>query len=284
MTIIIFAIVASIGVTGFLAAEWFQPFMVSIGAEPNWPTWLFVMTWAVFWIGYFLPTFIANARGHRNALAIFGTNLLLGWSFMFWVVALVWSLLATDNKADAFAVDHREYGSPVRGGQLSRLVLVLYVFIVGGFAVLATIYAFSGDESSVASSSAATAKASKAAFDLAPGERIEPIPQAKFDQPKTKIEINKNDTRRVKAEQDAAFDKDKLPTAIANLSGYDSETRRTMELACTLQRGEGPVAYGACLNRQIASLQRSLGIPILIGHDGETRQTTTPASEHFHFE
>ena len=256
MTIIIFAIVASIGVTGFLAAERLQPFMVSIGAEPNWPTWLFVMTWAVFWISYFLPTFIANARGHRNALAIFGTNLLLGWSFIFWVVALVWSLLAIDNKADAFAVDHREYGSPVRGGQLSRLVLVLYVFIVGGFAVLATIYAFSGDESSVASSSAATAKASKAAFDLAPGDRIEPIPQAKFDQPKTKIEINRKDTRRVKAEQGAALDKDKLPTAIPNLSGYDSETRQLMELACVSHKVLGPVLYSECLNGQIASLRK----------------------------
>jgi hypothetical protein len=52
-----------------------------------------------------------------------------------------------------------------------------------------------------------------------------------------------------------------LPTTIPNLSGYDSETRHTMELACGAEKLNGPVAYGTCLNRQIASLQRSPGIP-----------------------
>jgi hypothetical protein len=47
---------------------------------------------------------------------------------------------------------------------------------------------------------------------------------------------------------------------IPNLSGYDSETRQTMELACVTEKMRGPVAYGACLNRQTASLQRSPGI------------------------
>jgi len=39
--------------------------------------------------------FIALARGHRNAVAITAVNILLGWTFVGWVVALVWSL--TDN-------------------------------------------------------------------------------------------------------------------------------------------------------------------------------------------
>jgi hypothetical protein len=42
---------------------------------------------------YFLPTIIAAVRGKRNAAAIFALNLLLGWTFVFWVVALVWSLM-----------------------------------------------------------------------------------------------------------------------------------------------------------------------------------------------
>ena len=46
-------------------------------------------------------------------------------------------------------------------------------------------------------------------------------------------------------------------TTIPNLSGYDGETRRTMELACVSEKTRGPVVYGACLNRQIASLQKS---------------------------
>jgi len=47
------------------------------------------------------------------------------------------------------------------------------------------------------------------------------------------------------------------PTTVPNLGGYDSETRQTIELACSVERIRGPVAYGACLNRQIASLQNS---------------------------
>jgi Superinfection immunity protein len=41
---------------------------------------------------YFLPTVIANIRRHRERTAIFILNLLLGWSFVGWVAALVWSL------------------------------------------------------------------------------------------------------------------------------------------------------------------------------------------------
>jgi hypothetical protein len=64
-----------------------------------------------------------------------------------------------------------------------------------------------------------------------------------------------------------------LPKTIPNLSGYDSETRQTIQLACIGEKTRGPVAYSACLNQQIASLQRSPGIPNLSGYDSETRQT-----------
>lgn len=42
--------------------------------------------------GYFLPTIIATLRNHRNAGAIVAVNVLLGWTFIGWVVALVWSM------------------------------------------------------------------------------------------------------------------------------------------------------------------------------------------------
>ncbi|SOZ17163.1 surface-adhesin E family protein [Cupriavidus taiwanensis] len=64
-----------------------------------------------------------------------------------------------------------------------------------------------------------------------------------------------------------------LPASIPNLSNYDNETRRTIELACISERSNGPVAYGACLNRQIAALQGSPGIPNLSGYDNEVRRT-----------
>ncbi|WP_082444965.1 superinfection immunity protein [Chryseobacterium hispalense] len=42
---------------------------------------------------YFLPTFVAYAKKHSNAEAIFTINLLLGWSLIGWLAALVWALL-----------------------------------------------------------------------------------------------------------------------------------------------------------------------------------------------
>ena len=42
---------------------------------------------------YFLPTIIAVARKRPNALAIFLLNFFLGWTFIGWVVALVWSVM-----------------------------------------------------------------------------------------------------------------------------------------------------------------------------------------------
>lgn len=41
---------------------------------------------------YFVPTVFAFSRGHRNATAIFLLNLLLGWTFLGWVVALIWAV------------------------------------------------------------------------------------------------------------------------------------------------------------------------------------------------
>ena len=42
---------------------------------------------------YFLPTLIAFLRQHKNKLAIFLLNLLLGWIVLGWVVSLVWSVI-----------------------------------------------------------------------------------------------------------------------------------------------------------------------------------------------
>ena len=42
---------------------------------------------------YFMPTFIAFLRQHKNKLVIFLLNLLLGWTVLGWVVSLVWSVM-----------------------------------------------------------------------------------------------------------------------------------------------------------------------------------------------
>jgi hypothetical protein len=41
---------------------------------------------------YFFPTGVAILRSKSNTLAIFALNLLLGWSVIGWVFALVWAL------------------------------------------------------------------------------------------------------------------------------------------------------------------------------------------------
>ena len=40
---------------------------------------------------YFIPAIVAKVRDHHNFLAILMLNLLLGWSFIGWVVALIWA-------------------------------------------------------------------------------------------------------------------------------------------------------------------------------------------------
>lgn len=46
---------------------------------------------------YFLPTIVAGNHHHRNKSAIAVLNFFLGWTFIGWVVAMIWA--CTDNRA-----------------------------------------------------------------------------------------------------------------------------------------------------------------------------------------
>lgn len=48
---------------------------------------------------YFVPTMVAFKKKHLNKTAILLLNLFLGWTFVGWVVALVWSVKKTDKPA-----------------------------------------------------------------------------------------------------------------------------------------------------------------------------------------
>jgi len=48
---------------------------------------------------YFCPSLIAGIKHHRNLSALFALNLLLGWTVIGWVAALVWSLMNQDKPA-----------------------------------------------------------------------------------------------------------------------------------------------------------------------------------------
>ena len=42
-------------------------------------------------IAYFIPWMVAAIRGHNSSPAILVTNLLLGWTGLGWVIALIWA-------------------------------------------------------------------------------------------------------------------------------------------------------------------------------------------------
>ena len=52
---------------------------------------LYFIGFIISLIIYFVPTVIAIHRGHRNKVAIINLNIFVGWSFIGWAVALVWS-------------------------------------------------------------------------------------------------------------------------------------------------------------------------------------------------
>ena len=47
---------------------------------------------------YFLPFAIAKYRKHHQSDAILLTNLLLGWTAIGWIAALIWSATATEGR------------------------------------------------------------------------------------------------------------------------------------------------------------------------------------------
>jgi Superinfection immunity protein len=54
---------------------------------------------------YFIPTIVAAIRRHQNAEAILVLNLFLGWTFIGWVLALVWACTNNCEHKKAPATD-----------------------------------------------------------------------------------------------------------------------------------------------------------------------------------
>jgi hypothetical protein len=53
---------------------------------------LFFPIFGFGFVMYFLPSIIAFARSKRDSASIFVLNLLLGWTAVGWVIALVWAV------------------------------------------------------------------------------------------------------------------------------------------------------------------------------------------------
>lgn len=67
--------------------------------EETSPVAAFIMLIAAF-VAYFLPTFVAAKRGHPNGTSIFLLDLFLGWTFIGWLAALIWSASAIRKPAE----------------------------------------------------------------------------------------------------------------------------------------------------------------------------------------
>jgi small-conductance mechanosensitive channel len=72
---------------------------------------------------YFVPLFVALTRDHRQKLTIGIINLLAGWTFLGWVVALAWAC-TTDTE-------------PRQRTKMATFVIILSYFLI------ATIFAMS---------------------------------------------------------------------------------------------------------------------------------------------
>jgi hypothetical protein len=64
--------------------------------------WIFslmpILVLVLAFVLYFLPSIVAYNQKHHNADAICVLNLLLGWTFLGWVIALVWAVTKKPNQ------------------------------------------------------------------------------------------------------------------------------------------------------------------------------------------
>ncbi len=78
-------------------------FLVETG-YPHTHHWLFfpaipLSILAVLFIPYFIPSIVAFARRHHNAVPILFLNIFLGWTLIGWVGALIWALTTPQEVA-----------------------------------------------------------------------------------------------------------------------------------------------------------------------------------------
>jgi hypothetical protein len=59
---------------------------------------------------YFVPLFIAILRKHKNIAGIAVLNIVLGWTLIGWVVALIWAVLAGQEEKKSEYEDGYGYG------------------------------------------------------------------------------------------------------------------------------------------------------------------------------
>ena len=51
-------------------------------------------------IFYFVPSIVAYSRKHQNFIPILLLNIFIGWTFIGWVIALIWSFTHQDRRSE----------------------------------------------------------------------------------------------------------------------------------------------------------------------------------------
>lgn len=69
---------------------------------------------------YFIPSVIGILRKHHNLVGLIALNVLLGWTVLGWVGALIWSLLRS-SKSQTIIHNYTETLSKNRIGELEQL-------------------------------------------------------------------------------------------------------------------------------------------------------------------
>jgi len=67
--------------------------------------WFFFIAFVVGGMVYFAPSSFAWRRRHRNFLAVWLLNLLLGWTLIGWAVAFVWAAVEQESLRAAGRAD-----------------------------------------------------------------------------------------------------------------------------------------------------------------------------------
>ncbi|WP_337964773.1 superinfection immunity protein [uncultured Flavobacterium sp.] len=68
---------------------------------------------------YFLPALIALGRKKTNRTAIILLNLFLGWTFIGWIVSLVWAC-TTNNESQTIVVNNNSYSKEENFSDLQK--------------------------------------------------------------------------------------------------------------------------------------------------------------------
>ena len=89
---LIFLIFFMLAVIGVILISTGSILSISTTSEKNAYGFLGLFIYVAIFVIYFLPTIFAYRFNHKkNADAIFLLNLFLGWTFIGWIIALIWS-------------------------------------------------------------------------------------------------------------------------------------------------------------------------------------------------